>query len=146
MGCSAWTIRVTEGASKPPRKLDKQAARRIMKEFNGVAQLEDPRSRGKALVGTLAGLRRYRVGDYCRIVCDIEDGALVVLVVDIVHSREIYRRRHVQTYFSCLCATHCFLSVLDRTSGPRRAVWQLVDWVIEVKFQKARPSGCRPCR
>lgn len=74
------------------RKMDKQAARRIRDELAEVAELEDPRSRGKALVGNLAGLWRYRVGDY-RIVCDIEDDVLVVLVVDIAHRREVYRRR-----------------------------------------------------
>jgi mRNA-degrading endonuclease RelE of RelBE toxin-antitoxin system len=33
---------------------------------------------------------RYRVGDY-RIICDIQDHKLVVLVVEIGHRREIYR-------------------------------------------------------
>ena len=74
------------------RKLDKQVARRIRKELNEVAQLEDPRSRGKALTGHLAGLWRYRVGDY-RILCDIEDDELVVLVVDTEHRSKVYRRK-----------------------------------------------------
>lgn len=47
--------------------------------------------RNKALTGSLAGLWRYRAGDY-RIVCDIEDDVLVVLVVDVAHRREVYRR------------------------------------------------------
>ncbi len=45
----------------------------------------------KALTGGFAGLWRYRVGDY-RIVCDIEDGELVVLVVDVAHRSRIYKR------------------------------------------------------
>lgn len=56
------------------------------------AKLEDPRSRGKALTGNLAGVWRYRVGDY-RILCDINDGRLVILVVDVAHRREVYKRR-----------------------------------------------------
>ena len=72
--------------------MDKQTARRIRDELAEIAKLEDPRSRGKALVGNLAGLWRYRVGDY-RIICDIEDGVLVILVVDVAHRREIYKRR-----------------------------------------------------
>jgi mRNA-degrading endonuclease RelE of RelBE toxin-antitoxin system len=33
---------------------------------------------------------RYRVGDY-RIVCEIQDAAVMVLVVQIGHRREVYR-------------------------------------------------------
>lgn len=73
------------------RKMDKQVARRIRGELEGIAKLDDPRSRGKALVGNLAGLWRYRVGDY-RIICDIEDDVLVVLVVDVAHRGSVYRR------------------------------------------------------
>ena len=72
--------------------MDKQTARRIRNELVEIAKLEDPRSRGKALTGNLAGLWRYRVGDY-RIICDIEDGVLLILVVDVAHRREVYQRR-----------------------------------------------------
>lgn len=72
--------------------MDKQTARRIRNELVEMAKLEDPRSRGKALTGNLAGLWRYRVGDY-RIICDIEDGVLLILVVDVAHRREVYQRR-----------------------------------------------------
>lgn len=63
------------------RKLDKGVAARVFDELDEIAKLEDPRSRGKALTGNLAGVWRYRVGDY-RILCDINDGRLVILVVD----------------------------------------------------------------
>ena len=88
----AWTIEVSEKAVRALRKMDKQTVRRIRDELEEIAKLEDPRSRGKALVGNLAGLWRYRVGDYW-IICDIEDGRLVILVVDVAHRREVYRRR-----------------------------------------------------
>ena len=56
-----------------------------------VAALEDPRALGKRLAGSmLAGLWRYRVGDY-RILSKIEDDRLVVLVVAVKHRREAYR-------------------------------------------------------
>lgn len=54
--------------------------------------LEDSRSKDKALAGNLAGMWRYRVGGY-RIPCDVNDGGLVVLVIDVAHAREVYRRR-----------------------------------------------------
>ena len=72
--------------------MDKQMARRIRDELSEIAKLEDPRSRGKALTGNLAGVWRYRVGDY-RILCDREDGVLLILVVDVAHRREVYKRR-----------------------------------------------------
>ena len=53
--------------------------------------MEDPRSTGKALAGNLAGLWRYRVGDY-RIVCDIEDEVLLILVIDVAHRSKVYKR------------------------------------------------------
>jgi mRNA-degrading endonuclease RelE of RelBE toxin-antitoxin system len=40
--------------------------------------------------GPLATFWRYRVGDY-RIICDMQDHRLVVLVVEIGHRRDVYR-------------------------------------------------------
>ncbi len=51
---------------------------------------KDPRELGKALKGPLGDLWRYRVGDY-RILCDIQDGILTVLVLQIGNRREVYR-------------------------------------------------------
>ena len=72
-------------------KLDRPTRDRIQDYMDDVARLRNPRSRGKALTANLAGLWRYRVGDY-RIVCDIEDGELVVLVVDVAHRSRVYKR------------------------------------------------------
>ena len=79
-------------SDKAMRKLDKGVAARVFDELDEIAKLKDPRSRGKALTGNLAGVWRYRVGDY-RILCDINDGRLVILVVDVAHRREVYGRR-----------------------------------------------------
>ena len=87
----AWTIDYTGTARKQLLKLDKQTARRIVDFMDArVAPVDDPRSTGKALSGPLGGFWRYRVGD-CRVICDIQDGAVRVLVVDIGHRREVYR-------------------------------------------------------
>lgn len=74
------------------RRLDKQVAKQITTKLREISQLEDPRSMGKALVGNMAGLWRHQVGDY-RIVRDIEDKLLIVLVIDVSHRREPYRHR-----------------------------------------------------
>ena len=55
-----------------------------------VGESEDPRQSGKALKGPLGDLWRYRVGDF-RILCDIQDGKLTVLVLQIGNRREGYR-------------------------------------------------------
>lgn len=87
----AWTIDYTETARGQLRKFDRQAARRIVDYMDQrIAPLEDVRSTGKALTGSLGGFWRYRVGDY-RVICDIQDGALHILVVEIGNRREVYR-------------------------------------------------------
>ena len=87
----AWTIDYTDSARKQLLKLDKQTARRIVDFMDArIASVDDPRSTGKALSGPLGGFWRYRVGDY-RVICDIQDGALRVLVVAVGNRREIYR-------------------------------------------------------
>ena len=88
----AWRIEIDKDVQRTMKKLDKQIARRIVAKLHEISQLEDPRSMGKALTGNLAGVWRYRVGDY-RILCDINDGRLVILVVDVAHRREVYKRR-----------------------------------------------------
>ena len=87
----AWTIEYTATAKGLLRKLDKQTARRIVDYMDErIAPLDDPRSAGKALTGPLGGLWRYRVGD-CRVICEIQDGALRILVVKLGDRKNIYQ-------------------------------------------------------
>jgi mRNA interferase RelE/StbE len=88
----AWTISYTDSAIKQLRKLDKPTAQRIVDFMDErVAAQNNPRADGKALSGPMLGTYwRYRIGDY-RIICDIQDDALRVLVVEIGNRREIYR-------------------------------------------------------
>lgn len=87
----AWTIDYADTAKGQLRKLDKQTARRIVDYMDErIAGLENPCSTGKALTGPLGGLWRYRVGD-CRVICDIQNGALRVLVVQVGNRREVCR-------------------------------------------------------
>ncbi len=86
----AWTIEYTHTARTQLRKMDKPTARRILDYMDQrIAVLDDPRSKGKALTGTLGGLWRYHVGD-CRVICDIQDGTIRVLVVQLGNRREVY--------------------------------------------------------
>ena len=87
----AWTIEVASGARKQLRKLDHSVKRRI-EDFlaTRIAQLDDPRAVGKPLMGELSRYWAYRVGDY-RLLCELVDEKLIVLVVDVGHRREVYR-------------------------------------------------------
>lgn len=89
----AWQIDYTRQAQRQLSKLDKAAARRILDYMDQqVAPQANPRSLGKALVGQkLGNYWRYRVGDY-RIICDIQDGVLHVLVIHIGHRGTVYRK------------------------------------------------------
>lgn len=87
----AWTIDYTETAQATLKKLDRAVARRIVDYMDErIAPLDDARSSGKALTGPLGGFWRYRVGD-SRVICDIQDGACRVLVIEIGNRREVYR-------------------------------------------------------
>jgi len=88
----AWRIELDDAAKKDLAKLDKPVAKRITTFIRErLAVLDDPRSIGDALKGSRLGeLWKYRVGDY-RIIADIEDGALKILVVKIGSRREVYR-------------------------------------------------------
>jgi mRNA interferase RelE/StbE len=87
----AWTIEYADTARKQLRKLDKPAAQRIVAFMDQrVARGNDPRNVGKALKGSLGDIWRYRVGDF-RVLCDIQDGVLTVLVLQIGNRRDVYR-------------------------------------------------------
>jgi mRNA interferase RelE/StbE len=75
---------------KELRKLGKQAQQDIIAYLDKrVSGDSDPRRFGKGLRAELAGLWRYRVGDY-RILCQIRDGELLILVVSVGHRRDVY--------------------------------------------------------
>lgn len=85
----AWAVRLADECERSLLKLDKQVARRILVKLYGLADLDDPQSRCKALTGALAGLWRLRVGDY-RVLLDIQRDQLVIVALDAGHRRSIY--------------------------------------------------------
>ena len=88
----SWNINYTDTAKKQLKKFDRQVALRIVDFMDErIAGLDDPRSTGKALTGLLLGAYwRYRVGEY-RIICDIQDGVLCVLVIEVGNRKEVYK-------------------------------------------------------
>lgn len=88
----AWTVDFAESAAKQLRKLDPAAGRRITKYLRErVAAAPDPRSLGAALRGDELGqFWKYRVGDY-RVIAEIRDREIRIVVVRLGHRRDIYR-------------------------------------------------------
>lgn len=85
-----WTIKIDSRVEKELKKLDKVAQKRIINYLKEkVITQENPRLLGKSLQGNKQGLWRYRVGDY-RIICQILDSELIILVVKVGHRKNIY--------------------------------------------------------
>ncbi|MDE6044855.1 MAG: type II toxin-antitoxin system RelE/ParE family toxin [Helicobacter sp.] len=82
-------IILASAAKKKLKKLDAIMQKRIASFFDELKTLDNPRTRGRALVGNLVGFWRYRVGDY-RIICEIVDSELVIYAIDITHRKDAY--------------------------------------------------------
>ncbi|WP_121727406.1 type II toxin-antitoxin system RelE family toxin [Helicobacter labetoulli] len=77
-------------AKKQFEKLDTITQKRIKALTQELETLENPRSKGEALVGNLSGLWQYRVRDY-RIICEINDNELLIYAIHIAHRKEVYK-------------------------------------------------------
>ena len=88
----AWRVEFAKGAQKDLTRVDASARDRMLRFLaERVEHSDDPRTFGEALKGPVVGRYwKYRVGDY-RIICDLQDALLLVLVVRIGHRREVYR-------------------------------------------------------
>jgi mRNA interferase RelE/StbE len=88
----AWTIEFKRNALKQLEDLDAVTRDRILVFLaDRVAPLIDPRQLGERLQGKkYRGIWKYRVGDY-RILAEIKDDVVTILIVEIGHRREIYR-------------------------------------------------------
>ena len=88
----AWKIEYTRTAVRELKSLDRQTVARIHKYLTEtVVASEKPRAFGKSLSNNLSMYWRYRVGDY-RLICDIQDEVLTVLVVKVGHRRLVYEK------------------------------------------------------
>ena len=86
----SYRIEVAPAAVRQLRKLDRVAQRRVQAAIELLASKPRP-SGAKKLVGG-DGEWRVRTGDY-RIVYEIHDSVLLILVVAVGHRRDIYDRR-----------------------------------------------------
>ena len=87
----AWRVEVSRTAEKQITKLDRKAQSAILRFLREkLASTQNPRQWGKPLRGDKVGLWRYRVGDY-RIICELQDKLIRILVLYIGHRKEVYR-------------------------------------------------------
>ena len=86
-----WKIEYSPDAIRQLNKLDQPIRRKLFRYLEEHIQgCKNPRHFGAALVANLSGFWRYRVGDY-RIICEIQEEKVIVLVLIIGHRREIYK-------------------------------------------------------
>ena len=85
-----YNVEYTIKAIKCLRKLDKYTRNLIYAWIDkNLVGCENPRLHGKGLVENRSGQWRYRIGDY-RVICEIKDGEIVILVLEIGHRKSIY--------------------------------------------------------
>lgn len=85
-----YHVEFIESVRKTLKKLDKYTQKMLLEWIEkNLEGCTNPRAHGKPLAANRAGQWRYRVGDY-RIICQIEDDKLVILVISVGHRKNIY--------------------------------------------------------
>lgn len=84
----AYAVEITPAAKRQIRKLERPVQERIVRRLDALA--DDPRPPGVEKLEGDQTIYRVRVGEY-RIVYEIRDKVLVVLVLKVGHRREVYR-------------------------------------------------------
>ena len=88
---TGYHVEFSKSAQKMLRKFDPNIRNMIIKWIRkNLEGCTNARAHGKALTGNLAGLWRYRVGN-CRLIADIQDDRLVILMLEVGHRGEIYQ-------------------------------------------------------
>ncbi|BAO08154.1 MULTISPECIES: type II toxin-antitoxin system RelE family toxin [Enterococcus] len=86
-----YLVRYEKGAQKALKKMDKFQASLILSWIEkNLINTDNPRQYGKGLVANRSGEWRYRVGNY-RIIADIDDEVITILIVQIGHRNDIYK-------------------------------------------------------
>jgi len=86
-----YELKYEARAVKQIKRLD-PATRNLIRSWieKNLLNTDNPRQHGKGLTGSLSQYWRYRVGDY-RILAEINDAEIIIIIVEIGHRRDIYR-------------------------------------------------------
>ena len=82
-----YSLKIKQSAYKEIQQLDKKERIRIV---SAIDKLTDNPHIGKVLKGELSGLRRIRSGNY-RVIYEINEGEVLILVLRIAHRKQAYR-------------------------------------------------------
>jgi mRNA interferase RelE/StbE len=82
-----YSLRIKASAAKEIRALPKSDRERVVAAIDGLR--EEPHQ-GTQLKGSTTGLRRIRVGRY-RVIFEVQNDVLIVLVLRVGHRRDVYR-------------------------------------------------------
>lgn len=87
----SYAVKYEKKAVKQLEKLDR-SVRVLIKAWidKNLVGTSEPRVHGKSLKGELGEYWRYRVGDY-RIIAEIRDDELLILIFEVGHRKDIYR-------------------------------------------------------
>ena len=85
----SYTIEFSRGAGRQFKALTRQVQLRLKPKIDSL--VENPRPRGVEKLAGEEDLYRIRVGDY-RVIYQIRDDVLFVLVVKVGDRKEVYRR------------------------------------------------------
>lgn len=90
IGIMKYEIIITDKFKKSFKKLDRQV-QIIIKDWieKNLVSTNNSRNKGKTLAGNLKGSWRYRIG-YYRIIAEIQDDKLILVMVDVGHRSKIY--------------------------------------------------------
>ena len=88
----SYTVEYSSNARKFIKKLD-QYTKALLKNWinKNLEGCTNPFQHGKPLTADKKGLWRYRVGDY-RLICDVQQDKVIIIIVEIGHRRNIYKR------------------------------------------------------
>lgn len=85
-----YRVELTDRVIKQLKKLDKHMSALIIGWIEkNLDECENPRLHGKGLTANRTGQWRYRIGNY-RLICEIKDEEVLILVLEVGHRREIY--------------------------------------------------------
>lgn len=88
---AAYDLRVLNEAARDLEQLDKSVGRRVAKRLRWLSENLDNIT-PEALTGSLAGLYKFRIGDY-RVFYEVLRDERIIVVHLIGHRRDIYKRK-----------------------------------------------------
>ena len=87
-----YKILFEKNADKQLKKIDTTQQRIIISWIaKNLENTNDPRVMGKSLKGNLNDYWRYRIGNY-RIIAEINDDEVKILIIEVGHRKDIYKK------------------------------------------------------